>query len=407
MGTVIVPYIPTYITVHMARPEVNAENITVSFPDYIKNVASSEIYPTWGETALRANILAQISFALNRVYTEFYPSQGYDFNITASTSIDQKFIKGRNIFKNVEKLVDEMFDDYIRREGFAEPLSTQFCNGTTSTCDGLSQWGSEYLSQEGYSTIGILEKYYGENVEIVYNAPIRDIHYSYPGVPLRKGSVSKEVYILQRMLNRVSQSYPSISKIWPEDGIFGAQTETTVKAFQKVFNLTVDGVVGKVTWYRLIYMYTRILKLSELVSEGQTYFHLNFQYPDSIAMGDSGEKVLLLQYVLSILAEFNPAIPFVNIDGKFGVLTYNAVMALQGQESLPQTGVVGEETWDVMVREFAGISKTVLTDPNLFPVELAGFFSKEQLTNALTSQQKQHPGATMKLGQTDADRSVP
>ena len=179
----ITPYVPQYITVHLGPPGSSAENVTVSFPDYVKNVASSEIYPTWETAALQANILAIISFALNRVYTEFYPSRGYPFNITSSTAYDQKFIKGRNIFENISQLVDEMFNSYIRRIGFVEPLAAKFCNGTTVTCDGLSQWGSQAMAEEGADNMSILRYYYGDNIELVTNAPVQGIRYSYPGHP--------------------------------------------------------------------------------------------------------------------------------------------------------------------------------------------------------------------------------
>ena len=167
MPITVIPYIPEYITVHLGPPGSGAENVTVSFPDYIKNVASSEIYPTWEPAALRANILAQISFALNRVYTEYYPSRGYSFHITNSTATDQKFIYGRNIFDNIEQIVDDIFNTYIRRIGYVEPLAAKFCNGTTTTCDGLSQWGSQYLAQDGYDSMQILRTYYGDSIELV------------------------------------------------------------------------------------------------------------------------------------------------------------------------------------------------------------------------------------------------
>ena len=162
----ILPYVPTTITVHMGLPNQWAENVTVTFPDYVKNVASSEIYPTWEPAAIRANVLAIISFALNRVYTEFYPSRGYDFQITSTTAYDQKFIQGRNIFENISQIVDEIFNDYIRRTGFVEPLAAKFCNGTTSTCNGLSQWGSQELAQQGYNSMEILRHYYGNDIEL-------------------------------------------------------------------------------------------------------------------------------------------------------------------------------------------------------------------------------------------------
>ena len=154
---VVTPYIPQRITVHLGAPRSDAANVTVSFADYVKNVASSEIYPTWDENALRANILAIVSFALNRVYTEFYRSRGYDFDITNSTAYDQYFVNGRSYFDNISRLVDELFNDYLRRPGFIEPLAAKFCNGTTVTCEGLSQWGSENLAQQGYNTGQILQ----------------------------------------------------------------------------------------------------------------------------------------------------------------------------------------------------------------------------------------------------------
>ena len=218
MPITVTPYVPQFITVHMGPPQSSAENVTVSFPEYVKNVASSEIYPTWEPAAIRANILAIISFALNRVYTEFYPSRGYPFQITASTAYDQKFIKGRNIFENISQVVDEIFNTYIRRVGFVEPLSAKFCNGTTTTCDGLSQWGSQELAEQGYNSIQILRNYYGDSIELVSNAPVRGIQTSYPGAPLRLGDRGASVTQMQVMLNRISQNYPAIPRIQPADG---------------------------------------------------------------------------------------------------------------------------------------------------------------------------------------------
>ena len=161
MASQKLPFIPETITVHLGPPDSDAENVTIPFLDYIANVASSEIYPTWPENAIRANIYAQITYALNRVFTEYYRAQGYDFDITSSTATDQKFIYGRNIFENIDRIVDEIFDSYIRRIGFVEPLAAKYCNGTTVTCNGLSQWGSEQLAQQGYNSIEILKYYYG------------------------------------------------------------------------------------------------------------------------------------------------------------------------------------------------------------------------------------------------------
>lgn len=407
MAIIVTPYIPKNITVHLGTPDSQAENVTVPFRDYIKNVACSEIYPTWRLSALRANILAQISFALNRVYTEFYPSQGYGFNITSSTAYDQKFINGRNIFDNISTLVDDLFTTYLRRPGFAEPLAASFCNGTTSTCDGLSQWGSEYMAQQGYDSVAILRHYYGDNLELVSNAPIQDIQYSYPGVPLRRGDVSPEVRVAQIMINRISVAYPAIPKIWPVDGIFGPITEDAVREVQHVFNLVVDGIVGKSTWYMLVHLYTGILRLSELVSLGQTYFYLDFDYQESLQLGQRGESVSLLQYLLAVLAQFYLSIPDLTVDGIFGQETQAAVLALQQDADLPQTGVVDEATWEVIVDRFLGIDRMVLTNPQFFPYQspTSGEVTAQQLYDYLTVSPGQFPGFSLSLGDRDQERS--
>lgn len=363
------PYIPTYITVHLGPPDSNAQNVTVSFQDYIKNVASSEIYPTWDESALYANIYAQISYALNRVYTEFYRSQGYNFDITSSTAYDQKFISGRNIFDNISKIVDNIFNDYIRRMGFLEPLAAKYCNGTTVTCEGLSQWGSEELAQQGLNSLSILKNYYGSDIELVNDAPIQDIISSYPGTPLRVGSQGNDVVIIQSSLNRISQNYPAIPKIYPVDGIFGPQTENAVIEFQRIFNLTPDGIVGKATWYKLVSVYVGINRLSELNAEGVKIFGINLSYPDAISEGNTGEKVSILQFILNVLSEFYSNIPRVPQTGTFEEATKNAVIEFQRSNDLPPTGVVGDKTWDVMYQQFKGIIDTVMSTDRLNDVK--------------------------------------
>lgn len=407
MAIIVTPYIPTNITVHLGTPDSQAENVTVPFRDYIKNVASSEVYPTWHFSALRANILAQVSFALNRIYTEFYPSQGYNFNITASTAYDQKFINGRNIFDNISTLVDDLFTTYLRRPGFAEPLAASFCNGTTSTCDGLSQWGSESMAQQGNDSVAILKHYYGDNLELVANAPIQDIQYSYPGVPLRQGDVSPEVRVAQIMINRIAVAYPAIPKIWPVDGIFGPITEDAVREVQHVFNLAVDGIIGKSTWYMLVHLYTGILRLSELVSLGQTYFYLDFEYQQSLQLGQRGESVSLLQYLLAVLSQFYLSIPDLAVDGIFGQETQAAVLALQQDAGLPQTGVVDETTWKVLVDRFLGIDRMVLTNPQFFPYQSpsSGEVTAQQLYDYLAASPGQFPGFPLSLGDSDQERS--
>ena len=362
----VLPYVPQTITVHLGSPSSNAANVTVPFSDYVKNVASSEIYPTWDESALRANILAIVSFALNRVYTEFYRSRGYDFEITNSTAFDQAFVNGRSFFENISRLVDELFNDYLRRPGFVEPLAAKFCNGTTVTCEGLSQWGSQNLARQGYTSSQILESYYG-NVETVLNAPIRGITASYPGTPLRRGSTGPSVVVLQVALNRISQNYPAIPKIPAADGVFGSRTEAAVVAFQEIFGLTPDGIVGPGTWYEIVRLYTGVTSLSELRSQGQQFYSINWSPPNGLEVGDTGEKVRLLQYMLSTLASYISSIPPVNIDGIYGQATRAAVLAAQRRFGLPETGTVGSETWDAIYDQYSGIENTSLRDRERFP----------------------------------------
>ena len=362
----VIPFVPKNITVHLGPPSSGAENVTVPFIDYVKNVASSEIYPTWEPAALRANILAIVSFALNRVYTEFYRSRGYPFDITSSTAYDQYFVNGRSYFDNVSRLVDELFNDYLRRPGFVEPLAAKFCNGTTVTCQGLSQWGSQSLAQQGQNSTQILRNYYGD-VEIVPDAPIRGNQSSYPGTPLRQGSRGPFVTVIQTELNRISRNYPAIPRIPEVDGIFGPRTEAAVRKFQEVFDLEPDGVVGKATWYALVRLYTAVLSLSELRSQGQQFYAVDWAYPAGLQQGARGDKVRHLQYMLSVLSEYIPRVPEVQVDGIFGPATRNAVIALQSFLELPQTGVVDEDTWDALYDQFAGIENTSLRSEVTFP----------------------------------------
>lgn len=350
---IIIPYVPRTITVHLGLPDQWAENVTVSFPDYVKNVASSEIYPTWEPAAIRANILAIISFALNRVYTEFYPSRGYDFQITSTTQYDQKFIRDRNIFENISQMVDEIFNDYIRRQGYVEPLAAKFCNGTTSTCAGLSQWGSQAMAEDGANSMEILRHYYGDDIELVVDAPIQDITTSYPGAPLRLGSVGQNVAVVQAMLNRISQNYPAIPKISPVTGVFEEDTRDAVRTFQRIFNLDSDGVVGKATWYKMVYLYSGILQLAELVSQGQMFVTVQFQFAGPLEEGDSGPEVGILQYMLAMLAQFDNSLSPMAVDGEFGPATTQAVRTYQQLVGLTPNGYVDETTWNSIYSNFA------------------------------------------------------
>lgn len=390
MPPVVTPYIPKEITVHLGSPTSNAPNVTVPFIDYVKNVASSEIYPTWDESALRANIFAIVSFALNRIYTEFYRSRGYDFDITSSTAIDQAFVNGRSFFDSVSRIADELFNDYLRRPGFVEPLAAKFCNGTTVTCEGLSQWGSQNLAQQGYNSIQILRSYYG-NIETVLNAPVRGIVSSYPGTPLRRGSTGPNVVTLQVALNRIGQNYPAIPKIPANDGIFGSRTEAAVRKFQEVFNLTPDGIVGPATWYAIVRLYTAVTELSELRSQGQQFYAINWSPPNALQVGSSGEKVRQLQYMLSILSSYISSIPPLAIDGIYGSATRAAVLAAQRRFALPETGVVDAATWDEIYDQYSGIENTTLRSRENFPAQRqqqavpAGTFTSGRNTRGVQS----------------------
>lgn len=357
---IVTPYVPEFITVHLGPPDADVENVTVSFVDYIKNVASSEIYPTWSESAIVANIYAQISFALNRVYTSFYPSRGYDFNITSSTAYDQKFIRGRNIFENIDRIVDRMFNSYIRRVGFVEPLAAKYCNGTTVTCNGLSQWGSEELARQGLNSIQILKYYYGDNIEIVSNAPVSPLIESYPGYPISNGDRGEDVIVIQRSLNEISNNYPSIPKV-NVDGVFGDATEEAVKTLQRIFNLTPDGIVGLATWYKIVYLYVGIRRLAELNSRGQQFYGVSFENNGTFSLGDRGQGVSVAQFILSVLSEFYYSIPFVNVDGIFGENTKNAVEAFQRTFGLPVTGIITDDVWNAMYDAFIGADETITT----------------------------------------------
>ena len=400
----VIPYVPQRITVHLGAPSASADNVTVSFSDYVKNVASSEIYPTWEESALRANILAIVSFALNRVYTEFYRSRGYDFDITSSTAYDQFFVRGRSFFSNVSRLVDELFNSYLRRPGFVEPLAAKFCNGTTVTCEGLSQWGSQALAQQGYNSTQILRSYYGD-VEIVANAPVQDYVSSYPGTPLRRGSVGPNVVVIQTELNRISQNYPAIPKVSAVDGIFGAATENSLTAFQEIFNLNPDGVVGPATWYALVRLYTAVTSLSELRSQGQRFYTIAWNKGRPLVPGDRGIQVEHLQYMLRVLAAYISQIPSVAVDGIYGSASRSAVLAAQGYFGLPQTGTVDLTTWNEIYDQFTGIENASFRDLERFPYTSAVIGNTlPRNWYARSSTMTQFPGYDLATGDQDPVR---
>lgn len=349
------PTIPEYITVHLGEPDSSAPNVTLPFVEYVSNVASSEIYPLWNENAIRANMYAQISFALNRIYTEFYRSRGYDFDITNSTVYDQSFVNGRNSFENIERIAGEIFNSYIRRRGNVEPLFASYCDGIKVQCNGLSQWGTTTLAENGYTPYEILKYYYGEDIDIISNAKVDGADPSAPRVPLALGSSGDDVRTLQLRLNRISDNYPSIPKIVALDGIFAEDTEASVKRFQEIFGLSPDGIVGSSTWYAILRIYNAVKRLNELDSEGIRLEEVTKQYPGVLSLGSQGLGVSNLQYFLAYLSEFYSEIPKLNIDETFGNQTRQAVIAAQRVFGLTPDGVVGEITWNTIYNAYRGI----------------------------------------------------
>lgn len=255
--------IPEYIIVHDGVPsDSSAPNYWVRYRDYIKNVASSEIYSTWPESAIYANILAIQSFTLNRVYTEWYRNQGYNFTITSSTAYDQKWIYGRNIYENIDYLVDTIFANYLSRPGVRQPIFTSYCDGNRVTCNGLSQWGSKYLGDQGYSAIEIIRYYYGNDMYINTAELVSGVPSSWPGYDLGIGASGDKVRQLQNQLNRIARNYPAIPTV-TADGIYGQATANAVRTFQGIFNLPQTGVTDYPTWYEISEIYVGVSRISE------------------------------------------------------------------------------------------------------------------------------------------------
>ncbi len=351
--------IPNPITVHLGSPSSSAQNVQISFPDYIKNVASSEIYSTWPDASLRANIYAMITFALNRVYTEWYKNKGYSFDITNSTAYDQAFIYGRPIYESISRIVDEIFNQYVRRQGQIAPYFTSFCNGSTTTCPGLSQWGTVTLANQGLTPLQILRSYYPSDVEIAETNIITGSLSSYPGTPLRVGSVGLDVQTIQTYLNRIRQNYPAIPAITDGAGLFQDSTRAAVTKFQSLFQLTPDGVVGRSTWYKISALYTAVTRLAELDSEGVS-LGIGTVPPGSVLrQGSRGQDVITLQYLLDVISEYYPGVPAPTQDGIFGSGTRQSVIAFQQAKGLNPDGIVGSLTWQALYDTYLGIHENV------------------------------------------------
>ena len=364
------PVVPTFITVHLGLPDSSAPNVTVPFTSYIKNVASHELYPTWPEAALRANIMAQISFALNRVYTEFYRSRGYDFDITSTTQRDQAYVSGGNVFENISQIVDDIFNNYIVRQGNIEPLFAAFCDGVRTRCNGLSQWGSVDLAEAGYIPYEILQYYYGDDINIVFDAPVADNIPSYPGRPLERGSYGQSVRTIQQQLNRIHENYPGIPVISPVSNAYDRNTEDAVREFQRVFNLDTDGIVGKATWYKIKQIYNGVKQLSDLSSEGLTLSELQRRYAEELRLGDSGIGVRTVRFYLAFLGYFLPELPMISLSDDFDQELLDAVYTFQRLYGLTVDGVVGRETWNALQTAYRKVLAELPEDYRQFAGEV-------------------------------------
>ena len=379
--------VPEMVTVHLGLPGSDAVNVTVPFVDYIKSVASSEVFPTWPRESLLSNIHAEATLVLNRIYTEWYPSQGYDFDVSASPAFDQYYVHQREVFDTIDALVDSYFNYYIGRVGFVEPIFAQFCDGRQSACSGLSQWGTVDLAAMGYTAIDIIRYYYGQNMELRTAELAKTLPNSYPGTPLSVGSSGEDVLRVQNRLNRIAINYPAIPFITVAEGVYSAETIRAVRSFQQVFGLPVNGTVDEDTWYRIIYIYNAVKRLGELESEGEE--EQSGVYPgNDVQIGDRGPNVLRLQWYNNAIARSNqfPQLRVIDLDGIYDTETSEAMKNLQSLLGLPQTGVVDKATWDAVTRLYNEVGE-VGTDDEYYGGEISGW-------------PRPYPGAPIRRGAT-------
>ena len=360
------PVIPNSITVHLGEPDEAARDITIPFTDYISNVAASEIYPTWPRASLEANIYAIISFALNRVYNEWYRSKGYNFDITSSPIYDQTYTLNRSTYENIDDIVNDIFDNYVVKGNQVQPYFTRYCDGRKTTCDGLSQWGSVGLANQGKSALDILKTYYGNDISIKYDAPVGDVEEGYPGSPVGLGYAGNPVLAIQRDLRRIRKNYPAIPDISGSLGIFDKETEDAVKKFQQIFSLPVTGVVDKGTWYKIKYVYNSVKKLSDLYSEGLSEEEATFLYTDLLKYGDTGIEVEYIHYFLDAIAFLDRDIPRLPTNSIYNNNTVTMVKAFQEKYGLPVTGEFDYTDWTVLKNAYRTILKS-------FPLEYQEF----------------------------------
>ena len=352
------PVVPNNITVHLGEPDQAGRDITVPFVDYIANVASSELYPTWPRNCLIANIYAIISFTMNRIYNEWYRSKGYNFDITSSPIYDQAFVENRSTYENINNIVEEIFNNYLVKSGQIQPYFARYCDGRKTQCDGLSQWGSVSLANQGRDALSILKYYYGNDINIKYDAPVGDVLEGYPGYEIKLGNAGNPVLLIQRDLKRIRMNYPAIPDIKTDLGIYDEETVNAVKKFQEIFSLPVTGVVDKATWYKIKYIYTSVKKLSDLYSEGLSEEEATFLYEYEINYGDTGIEVEYIHYYLDAIAFLDPDIPRLPTNSIYNDNSRTMVEAFQKKYKLPVTGIFTYQDWKVLKDTYNSILKS-------------------------------------------------
>lgn len=346
------PFIPSHIAVKMGPPGSNASIVHIPFVDYIKQVASYELYPTWPEESLRANIMAIVSLALNRIQSNWYRTQGHLFQITSSPVFDQSFIKDHAVYRTIDRIVDDAFNEYVHKVGSVEPLYTTYCDGILETCEGLSQWGSVKLANEGLNALEIMKRYYGNDIEVSQIKHIEDMVEEYPGRSLRVGSKGHPVYLMQLYLNRIALDYPGLLVIYPINGIYDQLMKEAVERFQRLFNLEDTGKIDKDTWYKISFLYVGLQELAQLLSEGILQPEDLSDFKSTLREGDRGSIVSWMQYALNVVSQFIDSVPRVTMSGLFDEETKNALIAFQQTYGLPETGVADRDTWDMLSSVF-------------------------------------------------------
>ena len=356
------PIVPNNIIVHLGKPEESAKDITVSFTDYISNVASSELYPTWPKNALIANIYAIISFAMNRIYNEWYRSKGYNYDITSTPLYDQTYKENGSTYENINIIVQDIFNNYVVKGNQIQPYFTRYCDGRITKCDGLSQWGSVTLANQGKTPLEILKYYYGNDISIKYDASVGENTPLFPGTDIGLGYAGNPVLAIQRDLRRIRKNYPAIPDITNTLGIYDEETEMAVRKFQEIFNLPITGIVDKGTWYKIKYIYTSVKKLSDIYSEGLTKNEVTFLYADELKYGDTGIEVEYIHYFLDALAFLDPDIPRLKTNSIYTNNTESMVKAFQEKYNLPVTGIFTYQDFKILKNAYRAILNSLESD---------------------------------------------